>query len=214
MAKVTDEIAWFVSKITRDCQFVPFNPLCGQVLSPPQDLRDSSCAWSSAPLARPPEKLRFGGKVGSWRSRLEDHLEESLVGRLDQRVCLVEIDGDVSFSFCPCKVQAVAFWLENIVGKIEHSPTTEGLAKSVLYVGEVTLEPGPKAEKETPAVKDQSLCSCVMKKKSKITCLVKNVSKLTCVVKVKLNVVNARLCDAWWLGRRGSWQDKIMKGDE
>ena len=53
-----------------------------------------------------------------------------------------------------------------------------------------------------------------MKKKSKITCLVKNVSKLTCVVKVKLNVVNARLCDAWWLGRRGSWQDKIMKGDE
>ena len=53
-----------------------------------------------------------------------------------------------------------------------------------------------------------------MKRKSKFTCLVKIVSKLTCVVKVKLNVVNARLCDAWWLGRRGSWQDKIMKGDE
>ena len=65
MAKVAkkDEIARFVSKITRDCQFVPFNPLCGQVLSPPQDLRDSSCAWSCAPLARPPGKLRVGGKV-------------------------------------------------------------------------------------------------------------------------------------------------------
>ena len=91
----------------------------------------------------------------------------------------------------------VRLHFEDIVGTIGHSRTTEGLAKSVLYVGEVTLEPGPAAEKETSAVKDQSLSNSVMKRKSKITCLVKNVSKLTCVVKVKLNVVNARLCDAW-----------------
>jgi len=51
------EIARFVLKITRYCQFVPFSPLCGQVLSPPQDLRDSSCAWSCAPLARPPRRI-------------------------------------------------------------------------------------------------------------------------------------------------------------
>ena len=89
----------------------------------------------------------------------------------------------------------VRLHFEDIVGTVGRSPTTEGLAKSVLYVGEVTLEPGPAAEKETSAVKDQSLSSCVMKR-NKI-CLVKNVTKLTCVVKVKLNVVNARLCDAW-----------------
>ena len=53
---------------------------------------------------------------------------------------------------------------EDIVGTDGRSPTTEGLAKSVLYVGEVTLEPGPAAEKETSAaVKDQSISSCVMK---------------------------------------------------
>ena len=42
-------------------------------------------------------------KIKTWTSWLEDHLEKSLVGRLDQRVCLVEIDGHVTFSFCPCK---------------------------------------------------------------------------------------------------------------
>ena len=31
-------------------------------------------------------------------------------------------------------------------------------------------------------------------------------SKSTCVVKVKLNVVDARFCDAWWLGRWRPWK--------
>ena len=87
---------------------------------------------------------------------------------------------------------------EDIVGTVGHSPTTEGLAKSVLYVGEVTLEPGPAAEKEISAVKNQSLSSCATYEKEVqdyLRCQKRILS--TCVVKVKLNVVDARLCDAW-----------------
>ena len=53
-------------------------------------------------------------------------------------------------AFVPAKCKRLHF--EDSVRTVRRLPTTEGLAKSVLYEGEVTLEPGPVAEKETSAV--------------------------------------------------------------
>ena len=50
-------------------------------------------------------------------------------------------------AFVPAKCKRLHF--EDSVRTVRRLPTTEGLAKSVLYEGEGTLEPGPVAEKET-----------------------------------------------------------------